>query len=118
MSWYCRCDAVQGRFMRWRTMAGNTARNASPIARTNAKPRILRRARDLAAEFRRELAIDGRDIDPDLLEHPPVHQRDRAAAADRTLPLLALEPARRHRRSIRARILILDRFERGADPVA
>ena len=45
--------------------------------------RVLGRARDLAAELRREFAVHGRDVDADLLEHAAAHQRHDAAAAGR-----------------------------------
>ena len=43
--------------------------------------RILRRAGDLRAELRAELAPHGGDVDADLLEHPPAHHAHHAAAA-------------------------------------
>ena len=36
-------------------------------------------ARHLLGEFRRELAVDGRDVDADLFEHPAMHHRHFAA---------------------------------------
>jgi len=43
--------------------------------------RILGGARNLLAEFRRKLAIDGRAMHTDFLEHAPAHQRHHATAA-------------------------------------
>ena len=82
------------------------------------EPGILGGPGDFAAEFGRELAEDGGDVDADLLEHPPVHDRHRAAAAARALPLGAHEAAGRPRPAIGAGIIVLDRLERRADPVA
>ena len=66
---------------------------------------------NLAAELRRELAVDGRGVHADLLEDAPVHHRhDAAAARLGTMPLLALEPARLAIRQ-RTRQLVLERFE-------
>src|SRR5215469_3048301 len=75
--------------------------------------RILLGTRDLAAEFRAELARDGRDIDAGLLEDAAFEDRHRAAAAALALPVLALKTV------AGARIeLVLDRLERGADAIA
>ena len=86
--------------------------------------RIVGRARDLRAEFRRELAVHGRAMHADLLEHAAVHHRHHAAAAGRAgvigaLPRRAHEAARRalgERRAGRQRIF--QRFEGRADVVA
>jgi hypothetical protein len=86
--------------------------------------RIVRGARDLRAEFGRELAVHGRAMHADLLEHAAVHHRHHAAAAGcageiRALPRRAHEASRRaigQRRARRQRIF--QRFERGADVVA
>src|SRR5256885_10096569 len=80
--------------------------------------RILGGARNLVAEFRRELAEDGRDVDPDLFEDAAVHQRHRAAAATLALPLPADEPAGRERGGVAAGVFVLDLLECGADSVA
>src|SRR6266851_6603109 len=82
------------------------------------EPRIVGRPGNLAAEFGGELAEYGRDIDPDLLEHPSVHDRHRAAAAARPLPVGADKAPRLHLRRVRPRIIILDRLERRANPFA
>ena len=55
---------------------------------------------NLRAEFRRELAVHGRDVDADLLEDAAVHHRHHAAAARRAgvvgaLPRRSHEAARR-----------------------
>ena len=42
---------------------------------------IVGGARNLLAEFRREVAVHGRAVHADLLEQPPAHQRHHAAAA-------------------------------------
>ena len=48
--------------------------------------RIVGGAGDLLAEFRRELAMHGRAMHADLLEHAAAHQRHHAAAANRSRP--------------------------------
>ena len=58
------------------------------------EPRVLRRAGDLRAELRAELAPDGGDVDPDLLEHLSAHQADDAAAAVRCRPAVGAGPGR------------------------
>jgi hypothetical protein len=80
--------------------------------------RILRRAGDLLAEFRAELAPDGRDIDPDLLEDAAAHGRHHAAAATGTVPGLAREAPRRQPGMGAVRQLVLDLLESVADAVA
>src|SRR5581483_8378025 len=77
------------------------------------EPAVLGRAGDLAAEFGRELAMDARDVDPDLFEDAALHDRHRAAAAARPQPLAPLEPPRHAAGS-----LVLDRLECRADAVA
>ncbi|KAF1853478.1 hypothetical protein Lal_00013840 [Lupinus albus] len=82
----------------------------------------LRRTGDVGAEFRAEGAVDGRDVDPDLLEHPALHHRHGAAAAlaaamVRAGPALALEPAG-GQVGMGAGQLVLQRLEGGADAVA
>ena len=88
--------------------------------RDAARPKagIVRCARDLVAELGREFAGHGRDVDPDLLEHPAVHDRDRAAAAFGPLPIPALEATRHTPIGAGAGIYVLDRLEVGADAVA
>ena len=65
---------VHGRDFR-RAHMGDEADPARPEAR------ILRGAGDLAPELFGEFAVDGRDVDADLLEHPAAHQGHHAAAA-------------------------------------
>ena len=48
-------------------------------------------ARDVLAEFGRELAKHGRDVDADLLEHAPLHHRHDPAAAGSALADPAFE---------------------------
>src|SRR5207302_842148 len=79
------------------------------------KARVVRRTRDVVAEFGRELALDGRDVDPDLLEDMPAHERDRSAAAAFTLPVGAFETARRRRRGMLPGEFVFDRLEGRAD---
>ena len=85
--------------------------------------RVLVGAGDLLAELRAELAVHGRDVDADLLEHPAAHDRHHAAAAvlarlaALALPGLALEAAGRQV-GVRAGELGLDLLELGADAVA
>ena len=47
--------------------------------------RVVGGAGDVLAEFRRELAVHGRAVDADLLEHAAVHHRHHAAAARRAV---------------------------------
>ena len=86
--------------------------------------RILGGAGDFLAEFRRELAMHGRAMHADLLEHAPAHQRHHAAAA-RLAGMIGAGPGRAgeaaggtvcERRARRQRVL--DRLERCADVVA
>ncbi len=74
--------------------------------RNAARPeaRVLLGARHLLAELGRELAVDGRDVDADLLEDAAVHHRHGAAAALAlvALPRRALEAAGRPPRRLRA----------------
>src|SRR5262249_459787 len=88
--------------------------------RDAARPeaRIAIGAGNLRAEFGRELAPDGRDIDPDLLEDAAAQDRHGPAAAALALPGPPLEAAGLALRGPPCRILRLDRFEGGADPVA
>ena len=85
--------------------------------------RVLVGAGNLLAELRAELAVHGRDVDADLLEHPAAHDRHHAAAAilarlaALALPGLALEAAGRQV-AVRAGELGLDLLELGADAVA
>src|SRR6187200_505408 len=65
--------------------------------------------------------MHGRDVHADLFEDAALHDRHRAAAALRTVvgwprPFFAREPARLDLR--RSGILVLDRFEGCAQPVA
>ena len=69
-----------------------------------------------AANSAREAAADGRDVDPDLLEHLAVHLAADAAAAGRAV-LVGAVPRDVVEGGVAAR-LALDRLERGADPVA
>src|SRR5579871_3155687 len=84
---------------------------------------ILLGAGDLLAELRAELAVHGRDVDADLLEHAAAHDRHDAAASVFALlaalapPGLALERAGRQV-AVRAGELALDLLETGADAVA
>ena len=57
--------------------------------------RIVRGAGDFLAEFRRELAVHGRAMHADFLEHAPAHQRHHAAAAGLAAVVGAL-PRRAH----------------------
>ena len=81
------------------------------------------RAGDLLAELRRELAMHGRDVHADLLEHPARHHRHLAAAARRRRydPCAATACGRSGRRrchKVRCRRLALDRLEGRANVVA
>ena len=63
------------------------------------EPRILGGARNVLAQFGRELAVHGRDVNADLLEQAAVHQRHHAAATGRAgrvrpVPRRAHEAAR------------------------
>ena len=70
----------------------------------------------VCGEFGAEAAADGRDVDPDLLEHLALHQAAHAAAARRAV---GIGPVPGHELEARvAARLALDRLERGADPVA
>ena len=86
--------------------------------------RIVVGAGNLLAEFRRELAVHGRAMHADLLEHAAVHHRHHAAAARRAgmigaLPRRAHEAAGRAIGQRRARgQRVLERLERRADVVA
>jgi hypothetical protein len=88
--------------------------------RNAARPeaRILRRPRDFVAKLGRELARHGRDVDPDLFENLPSHDRDSPASTARPLPLVALEAAWRPPLDACTGEFRLDRFELGADTVA
>src|ERR1039457_7493331 len=86
--------------------------------------RIVGGARDLLAEFRRELAMHSRAMHADLLEHAPAHERHHAAATALAI-VIGAAPGRAceaaggvlcERRARRQRIL--DRLERSADIVA
>src|SRR5271163_1064462 len=57
------------------------------------KARIGHSARDVVAKLGREFAGHGRDVDPDLFEHAPTHDRDGPAATAGALPRGTLEPA-------------------------
>jgi hypothetical protein len=57
------------------------------------KPRIGVGAGDLLAEFRRELAEDGRDVDADLFEYAAMQDRHHPAAAVRSA-VIAMAPGR------------------------
>ena len=67
-------------------------------------------------EFGAELAADGRDVDPDLLEHLAGHLAADAAAAGFAAGVGAV-PRRVGECGVRAGFA-LDRLERGADAVA
>ena len=108
---------VHGRHMRVVRMRDQ--RNAR-----GPEARVVVGAGNFLAEFRRELAVHGRDVHADLLEHAAVHHRHHAAAAGRAgvvgaLPRRAHEAAGRaigERRARRQRVL--ERLERRADVVA
>ncbi len=72
----------------------------------------------LLAELGAELAPDRGDVHAHLLEHAAAHERDHAAAAAGPVPGPALEAPRGDVAVRGARIIVLDRLERGADPVA
>ena len=71
---------------------------------------------DLAREFLRERAADGRDIDPDLFEHAAVHLAADSAAAGFAGRIVAV-PRRERERGV-APGFALDRLELRADAVA
>ncbi len=74
-------------------------------------------ARHGLGELRRELAVHGGDVHPDLLEEAAVHHAHDAAAAGLARPRLKLEAARA-RAVERLRRLVLQLLEGGADAVA
>ena len=65
--------------------------------------RVVGGAGNLLAEFRRELAEHGRDVDADLLEHAALHHRHDAAAARRAAVVGALQGVRTKRPAVRGR---------------
>ena len=86
--------------------------------------RVVGGARDVFAEFGRELAEHGRDVHADLLEHTSLHHRHHAAAAGRAGVVGAL-PRRAHEAAGRAvdkrramRKIVLDCFEGRANIIA
>ena len=87
------------------------------------EPRIGFGSGNFLAEFGREFAEHGRDVDADLLEHPALHHRHHAAAAGRAgvigaAPRRADESAGRLRGERRVRgQRFLQRFESRADVV-
>src|SRR6202023_757276 len=82
------------------------------------EPRVVLGPGNGVAELGREFAVDGRNVDPDFFEDPPAHDRDRPAAAARTLPFGALEAAGRSLGRALAGEFVLDRLEGRADSVA
>ena len=78
--------------------------------------RVLLGAGDRLGEFGTERAADGRDVDPDLLEHLAGHLPAHAAAAGFAARVGAV-PRRVGEGGVGAG-LALDRLERRADPVA
>ena len=83
------------------------------------EPRVLRRTRDLRAEFRAERAEHGGDVHPHLLEHPALHARSSRRRRRGCRPRSARCQAVRTKRAAgRAGLLVLDRLERGAEAVA
>ena len=86
------------------------------------EPRVFRRARDLGSEFRAEFAPDGGDVHAHLFEHPAAHHAHDAATAGAAVFGRAgpggLGEAAGGPVGQGAVLLVLDRLERGADPVA
>ncbi len=87
------------------------------------EPRVGIGAGNLPAEFRRELAEHGRDVDADLLEHAARHHRHRAAPA-RLAAVIGAAPRRAREAAGRAvgerrirRQCVLQRLEICADVV-
>ncbi len=93
---------------------------------------ILLGAGDLGAEFRREAALDGRDVDTDLLEDTAFHHRHLAAIDQRRFgtgilhraallggarPAAALETSGGEIGVAGADQIVLQRLEGGADTV-
>ena len=78
--------------------------------------RVLFGAGDGLGEFGAELAADGRDVDPDLLEHRADHLPAHPAAA-RLAARVGAVPRCEAEARVRSR-LPLDRLEGGADAVA
>src|SRR6185369_17819160 len=78
--------------------------------------RVLLSAGNALGEFRAELAADGRDVDPDLLEHPTGHLPAHAAASGLT-GRVGTVPRRVDEGGLGAG-LPLDLLEHGADAVA
>ncbi len=81
--------------------------------------RVLGCTGDLGTKFGGELPPDRGDIDPDLLENPPLHDAHHPAASVRAIlggpaPCRLLEASRLSRPSR----LLLDRIEGRAQPVA
>src|SRR6516162_3791502 len=82
------------------------------------EPRIIRRSRNVLTKLGREFSVDARYVDPDLFEDAPAHDRDRPAAAARSMPLGTLEAAGRFLRWALFSVFVLDRLKCPADPVA
>ncbi len=84
--------------------------------------RVIARALNLRAEFRREFAMHRRAMHADLLEQPPAHDRHHAAAAG-LAGMVGAVPGRAHEaagfaRIQRGRRIIFQFFEGRADVVA
>ena len=77
---------------------------------------VVLRRRGSSREIALERAADGRDVDPDLLEHLALHHAAHAAAAGRAV-ILGAVPGDVVEARVRAS-LALDRLELGADAVA
>ena len=109
---------VDGRHMRIPRM-GDQRDAARPEAR------VVLGAGDLLAEFGREFAVDGRDVDADLLEDAAVQHRHDATAAvadssrrAAVQGVLTKRPAAVASERRAGRQIVLDRLEGGENPVA
>ena len=86
------------------------------------EPGIVGRARNLRAEFGRELAMHGGTVHADLLEQPPAHHRHHAAAAG-LAGVVGAVPGRAHEAPgvagiERSRRIVFQPLEGRADVVA